>query len=300
MKRRNFLGSVALAPFAFGIPRTALSEKEPGSVMNKPRVQFSINAYSFNSMLRSGEMTFFDMMEFAADLGMDAVDLTGYYFSNYPQIPPDSELYELKRKALELGLDIPWTGVRNDFVTPDADKRKADRELIHNWLKVSSKLGAGIMRIFTGKDKPEVYSRKIAKDRLIDELRIVVEYAEDSGVILGLQHHNDFLYTAEEIIEVLEKVDSPWLGLILDTGSLHASDPYEEMKMLAPLANYWFVKEHVYPDGKKTPVNMQKIADIIKEDGYQGYVSFETLTEGDSKEALERMVGLFRKGSQFL
>ena len=294
MKRRNFLGSVAIAPFALGLPGSERSGMEVEKSMKNTRVQYSINAYSFNSMLRSGEMTFFDMMDFAAGLGIDAVDLTGYYFSTYPEAPPDTELFELKRKALELGLAIPWTGVRNDFVIPDQSKRIESRELVREWLRISSDLGASIMRVFTGKDKPGEYNRKDAMDRLVDELRISASYAATFGVILGLQHHNDFLYTADEIIEVLERVNSPWMGLILDTGSLHAPDPYEEIRKLAPHANYWFVKEHVYPDGEKTPVNMQKIADIIKEQGYQGYVSFETLTEGDSKEALERMVGLFR------
>lgn len=293
MKRRNFLGSIALAPFAIGLPGMGRSEMEGRKSSENIRVQYSINAYSFNSLLRSGEMTFFDMMDFAAGLGIDAVDLTGYYFSTYPLTPPDAELFQLKRKALEVGLAIPWTGVRNDFVTPDQAKRLESREVVRRWLQISSNLGASIMRVFTGKDQPQVYDRSEAMERLVEGLTISATYAATSGVILGLQHHNDFLYTADEIIEVLERVNSPWMGLILDTGSIHASDPYEEMRKLAPYANYWFVKEHVYPDGEKTPVNMQKIADIIKVQGYRGYVSFETLTEGDPKEALERMVGLF-------
>ncbi len=292
MKRRNFLNSLAITPFVLGANSISYFQK---AEKNKTRVQYSLNAYSFNSMLRDGEMTFFDMMDFAAGIGIDAVDLTGYYFSVYPETPPDVELFQLKKKALELGLNIPWTGVRNDFVTPDETSRKADREMIRQWLGVSSRLGATIMRIFTGKDKPGEYDRKEAMNRLVSELKICSEFARENGVILGLQHHNDFLYTSEDIIEVLESVDSEWIGLILDTGSLHAADPYEEIRRLAPYASYWFIKEHVYPGGRKTPVNMQEIAIILKEREYQGYVSFESLSEGDPKEIIERMVGLFRE-----
>jgi len=134
-------------------------------------------------------------------------------------------------------------------------------------------------------------------DRLVEELTICTSYAAENGVILGLQHHNDFLYSAEEIIEVLEKVDSPWMGLILDTGSLHAPDPYQEMRKLAPYANYWFIKEHVYPDGEKTPADMQEIANILKAQDYRGYVSFEALTDENPKEVIKRMLGSFTQSN---
>ncbi|MEQ9580742.1 MAG: hypothetical protein RIM68_01045, partial [Arenibacter sp.] len=135
-KRRNFIRGLALAPMVLGTRNIMASfNNEP---LAKNRLQFSVNAFSFNSVLRSGEMTFYDMMEFAANIGLDAVDLTGYYFSSYPDPPSNSELFGLKRKALELGLNIAWTGVRNNFVNPDADTRKVDSAMIREWLAVSS------------------------------------------------------------------------------------------------------------------------------------------------------------------
>jgi len=286
MNRRNFIGRAAFAPLFLGAPSIIHSRELPRKDM---RIRFSVNAYSFNSMLRSGEMTFFDMMEFAADIGLDAVDLTGYYFSTYPETPGDDELYELKLKALELGLNITWTGVRNDFVTAESDSRKQDREMIRQWLGVSSKLGASIMRVFPGTGDPGDYSREAIKERMVEDFRICAGYARQSGVMLGLQHHNDFLYSGEEIIDILERVNSPWFGLILDTGSLHAEDPYNEIKKLAPYANYWFIKEHVYPGGVKTPVDIELIGQILSDTGYRGYVSFESLSEDDPKVIIRSM-----------
>ena len=108
MKRRTLLRSLTLSPFLFS------SRNLLASPFIKPfapsRLQYSINAFTFNSLLKSGEMTFFDMMEFASRLGLNAVDLTGYYFSDYPKIPDDKTLFQLKKKALQLGLNISWTG----------------------------------------------------------------------------------------------------------------------------------------------------------------------------------------------
>lgn len=293
-KRRTFLRNLALTPLIISSNKL-LAFSNPKTEVKKKRLQYSINAYSFNSELRSGEMTFFDMMEFAAEIGMDAIDLTGYYFSSYPETPENSELFALKRKALALGLDIAWTGVRNNFVTPDTSARKTDVELIKNWLEVSSKLGATIMRIFTGKADYDGFTKEEVKEWLVNEYKICATYGQEHGVIVGLQNHDEFLFTSDEVIDIIKRVDSEWFGLVLDTGSLPSENTYDEIEKLAPYGNYWFIKEHVKTKNSvKVPVDLKKMASIIKNQGYQGYVSFESLSEGDPKEIIKSMFHTFK------
>lgn len=288
--RRNILKSLGILPFLLAGKR---SNSRPLKTKATPRVRYSVNAYSFNKQLRSGEMSLLDMMEFASEIGLDAVDLTGYYFSSYPEVPPDEELFQLKRAALKLGLDISWTGVRNDFVNSDASSRKADLKLIHDWLRASSRLGAPVMRIFAGKNIHQGLTRDEAKSQLVDELKICATYGAETGVLPALQHHNDFLFTSQEVIDILGRVDSDWLGLILDVGSLRKDDPYQEIEKLAPYADYWFIKEFVYYNEKATPIDMGKVANILKNIKYRGYVSFESLSNGDPKEIVTRMFRTF-------
>lgn len=292
--RRTFLKNIALTPFVLGASNLlAFTKKE--AIIKKNRLQYSINAYSFNSELRSGEMTFFDMMDFCAELGMDAVDITGYYFSSYPEVPSNKDLFTLKRKALDLGLDVAWTGVRNNFVTPNIDTRNSDKALIKNWLEASSRLGATIMRIFTGKNKSEDFTKDEIKEWLINDYKECAKYGEENGVIVGLQNHDEFLFTSDEIIDIIKRVDSDWFGLVLDCGSLPSHDPYEEMRKLAPYANYWLVKEHVKTkDSAKVPADLKRIAEIIQDSNFQGYVSFESLQEGNTKEIIKEMFSTFK------
>lgn len=292
--RRSFLQSLALVPMIFGTGGV-MAFSNRNSPLKKSRVRYSVNAYSFNTLLRNGEMTFFDMMEFAADIGLDAIDLTGYYFSSYPKTPNNNELFHIKRKALELGLDIPWTGVRNDFVTQDMDSRNSDKALIKDWLEVSSKLGATIMRVFTGRNKNQDFSKDEIKEWLVKEFKECAKYGEENGVIVGLQNHDEFLFTSDEIIDILERVNSEWFGLVLDCGSLPSDNPYEEIEKLASYANYWFVKEHVKSkDSVKIPADLNRIASIIKKQEYKGYVSFESLSEGDTKAIIKDMYHSFQ------
>ncbi len=292
--RRNLLKSIALTPFALNANKLMAFSKD-AKPTPKNRLQYSINAYSFNTELRSGEMTFFDMMEFCAEIGMDAVDLTGYYFPSYPQTPENKTLFTLKRKALDLGLDIAWTGVRNNFVTPDENSRNSDIELIKNWLEASSKLGATIMRVFTGRNKSDVFTKNEIKEWLVKDYKTCAALGEQHGVIVGLQNHDEFLFTSDEIIDIIKRVNSDWFGLVLDCGSLPSTNTYEEMEKLAPYANYWFVKEHVKTkDSIKVPADLKRIANIIQNSNFQGYVSFESLQEGNTKEIIKDMFSTFK------
>ena len=100
-------------------------------------------------------MTISDMLDFCADTGFEGVDITGYYFKGYPQVPSDEYLFEIKRKAFRLGLEISGTGVRNDFTIADKTKREQEVALVKNWIEVAAKIGAPVIRIFAGNQKNE-------------------------------------------------------------------------------------------------------------------------------------------------
>jgi sugar phosphate isomerase/epimerase len=293
--RREALRKLALTPALFVAPSIMSAPVKASFEPIAQRVEYSVNAYSFNDEFRSGKMNLFDMMEFAADIGLNAVDLTAYYFSSYPRLPKKPEIFALKKRALKLGLNISWTGVRNNFVTANVESRKADREMIKNWLDISSRIGSSILRIFTGRNIPDGYSKAQVKEWLIEEYKICANYGKQTGVIVALQNHNEFLFTADEVIEILKKVESKWFGLILDISGLRTTnDPYAEAEKLAPFADYWFIKEHVYHNQIKKRTDMSKMASMIKRHNFRGYVSFESLSDGDPKEIIKDMVYDFK------
>ena len=294
--RRDVLRKLAFTPALFVAPTILTAATKDSIEPIAQRIQYSVNAYSFNNEFRSGKMNLFDMMEFASEIGLNAVDLTAYYFSSYPRLPKKTEIFALKKRALDLGLNISWTGVRNNFVTANVESRKNDREMIKNWLDISSMIGSSILRVFTGRNLPDGYSKEQVKAWLIEEYKLCAKYGEQTGVIVGLQNHNEFLFKADEVIEILEKVNSEWFGLILDTSGLRTTnDPYAEAEKLAPYANYWFIKEHVYHNQEKKRTDMSKMASMIKRHDFRGYVSFESLSDGNPKEIIKEMVYDFKR-----
>lgn len=239
-------------------------------------------------------MTIEDVLDFCAENGLAAVDLTAYYFPGYPHVPADAYLYEVKRKAFRSGVEISGTGVRNDFTEPDPRKRQESVRLVKNWIVAAEKIGAQTVRIFSGNQKPERYSRKQVLAWMLKDIRECIEFGKQHGIVVSLQNHDDFIKTADDIIEVMEAIPSEWFGLTLDIGSLQTADPYEEIARTVKYAVTWQVKEKVYLRGKEQDVDAEKLAGIIRAAGYHGYLPLETLGPGDPKEKLTALLAKFR------
>lgn len=279
MNRRHFLQQSGIASLAFPSFFHQSTNQAPSY---PPHLKLSLNAYSFNQPLQNGSMSLDGLLDFCAGLAFDAVDPTAYYFPDYPKVPEDAFLYDFKRKAYERGLSISGTGVRNDFTQADAVKRKADLQLIEDWAIAAVKMGAPSLRVFAGKVVEDRNAWKKTRQQVVDGLRQSADIGAKHGIMINLQNHYEFLKTADEVEEILHEVDHPWLGLMLDIGSLR-THPYEEIRQLAPYARSWQVKEEVYVEGEPEKTDIIRIVSIAREANYRGYFPLETLGEGDPK-----------------
>ncbi len=282
-ERRKFIRTVMTASAVTGISgfSVASAQEAKKSITNHNRFKISLNAYSFNEPLRSGKTNLDAVLEFCARENFDAVDLTGYYFPGYPEIPSDAYIYHLKRKAHALGLAISGTGIRNEFAEPDKTKRAAEVVFVKKWIDVAAKLGAPVIRIFTGKELPANHSWQEVADWIVADIKSCVEYGQQKGVIVAVQNHNDFIKTADQAIDIIKKVNSEWFGLVLDTGSFITEEPYNEIKKTAAYAVNWQVKEKLNYKGKTELMDLDRLSRIIYESSYRGYLPIETLSAGD-------------------
>src|SRR5579883_1085324 len=137
-------------------------------------------------------------------------------------------------------------------------------------------------RAFSGPRAPEGRSFDQVLEYMVPAFRECAAYAATRGVILGLQHHNDFLKTAEQTIRVIKAVNSEWFSVILDVGSLRQGDPYEEIARLIPYACTWQIKETVWYGEKETPIDLPRLRALIEKTGYRGFLPIESLAPGDS------------------
>src|SRR5690242_18387815 len=109
MTRRGFLAKMATAAGALAIARPAAAVGPIGRT-RASHLKLSLAAYSFRDQLTGPNKTMdlFGFVDLAADLGLDAVEPTSYYF---PEDISADYLHRLKQNAFLLGLDISGTAV---------------------------------------------------------------------------------------------------------------------------------------------------------------------------------------------
>ncbi|MHA4844336.1 sugar phosphate isomerase/epimerase family protein [Flavitalea antarctica] len=309
---RNLLAVTAISPFvkpgtAFGMMKDNASRdlQHPGidghgltpDVLRLPErgLKTSLNAYSFNDPLSKGSLRPEDLLKFCADHDIDAIDITGYYFKGYPEVPSDDVIFSFKRKALSHGIAISGTGVRNDFTSDDPELRQAHVRTVKAWIGVAAKLGAPVLRIFTGLKYPEAQQRARYLDMVLENIGQCLPEAKAHGVVLAIQNHHDFVRTSEETIAILKAVNSPWLGLVLDIGSYRGPDPFNDIEKSIPYAVNWQIKEKMYINGEEKETDLARLFKIIKSSSYRGYLPIETLGPGDPFKKVPVFLNSVRK-----
>ena len=294
LTRRRFLATSVLLPFAAAGLSSARAAYAPIPRHSGAHLRTSLNAYSFSDLLSANAkdatkgLNLFQVCDFAAKVGFDAVDLTGYFFPGYPQMPEDSYIVRLKRHAFNLGLDISGTGVRNDFTAADPAVRAEGVAIIKRWIEVAAKLGATTVRAFADAQPPfktwQQASANAPREKveawMADAVRECAEHGKKFGVIVAVQNHGDFISTGTEHLSLLKRVDHEWCAALVDTGKYLSADPYADIALMAPYAVNWQIKETMQSTVKSPRVEMGKLVAIIRQSGYRGYVPIETLSMG--------------------
>jgi sugar phosphate isomerase/epimerase len=280
--KKNFIKfTLLLAAVLFtGIfTSNAFAQKKKGTLIP------AVNAYSFSDLLSAKDArdkqqvyNYFNLLDWCATQKIKALDPTAYFFPTYPAVPSDEYLKKFKDRAAALGIVISGTGIRNNFASPDPKVRKEGVELAKNWIVAASKMGAPIVRVFSG-EVPKGFEDKWNEVAgwMIDCYKELIPFAEKYNVKIGVQNHGDMLQTAEQCIYVLKAVDSKWVGLIVDTGNFKTADPYKDIEAVIPYAINWQIKESVFGIGSDVPTDYKKLVTIIKKGGYKGYLPIETL-----------------------
>jgi sugar phosphate isomerase/epimerase len=109
------------------------------------------------------------------------------------------------------------------------------------------------------------------------------------------QNHGDMLKTADDVLKIVERVNSPRFGVIVDTGYFLSPDPYQDIARVIPDAGNWQIKEKVDGAAGHSRTDMKRLVRIIRDSGYRGYLPIETLSIKGGNEPYdprERVIAL--------
>jgi sugar phosphate isomerase/epimerase len=289
--RRTFLTRAAFTVVA-GIPaltRTSLAI-DPISRSRPSRFKLSLAAFSYRKYLEgpSKSMDMLDFVNLAADLGLDAVEPTSYYF---PTTFNSEYLHRLRQHAFLQGLDISGTAVMNDFCLPPGKER--DKELTHvrAWIDHAADLNAPTVRVLSGNWIQGTSDEELEK-RVIQAIESLLPHAIEKGVTLALENHGGGVTTEPaNLLRIVRAIKGPNFAVNLDTGNFHGADPYAELAETAPFAVNVQVKTEMRRKGKsKEPADLARVISILRDAKYSGYVVLEYTAPEDPKTAVPRYV----------
>jgi len=289
-RRAWLIGSVA-ALAASRVPRG--STAEPPVRPEGSHFKFSLAAYKNRALLQGSDarMTLADFVADCAAFELEGTELTSYYF---PDPVTDEYLRDLRRTCFRLGLDVSGTAVRNDFGLPPGAER--DRWIAHvkAWVDHSVLLGAPVIRVFAG-DVPKGSSPEEAHRRIVEAFEECCDYAGSRGVHLAVENHGGPTATADGLLAIVNDVKSVWFGVNLDTGNFRSDDVYGDLAKTAPHAINVQVKVTVADrSGKSQPMDFGRIAAILRDVGYRGYVVLEYEEGGDPRQESRRHLDALR------
>jgi len=229
-------------------------------------------------------MTLEDFIEFAKELSVDGVSLESCFI---PQREDKGYMADVKTLLDEYNLDRVYAWGHPDGL--EGGKNEAEYDEMIKSLEHAKNIGAKVMRVVGSSlmflhepHQPQI-------QRLTQMFRKAVKIAEDYDIKMAVENHIDF--TSDEILQLIENVDSPDFGLNFDTGNFLRllDDPIKGMEKLAKHTYATHIKDlkvqkGVAPDEwfffSSTPVgegyvDNQKLAQMLKDVGYEGFLAVE-------------------------
>jgi sugar phosphate isomerase/epimerase len=182
-------------------------------------------------------MTAWDFLKRARQLGVAGVSLESCFMPSLE----DDFLRRLNDALDADGFERVWAWGHPDGLCSGTNHAAA-RDLVAH-LGHARKIGAKVMRIVGGSRRTRPTSFAMHKRRLGGMLKKLLPAAEMHGIVMAIENHIDL--TADEMTDLITSLDSPWLGVCLDTGNnlrLH-EDPLVVAQKLAPFARATHVKD---------------------------------------------------------
>ena len=290
MNRRTLLKTTGT--LAAGSPLLGI---DPIERMGKSKLKLSLAAYSFRRQLTakpgtSGAMDMLGFIDWASNQDLDAVEPTSYFFPK--EVTPEY-LAKLRRRAHLQGVDISSGAIRNVFTLPDGPELNKWHAHVDTWINHYAAIGCPIIRVFAGK-APKGISEKEAIDNAVRNLEKACERAGRKGIILALENH-DFLMDSRRLTTIVERVQSPWFAVNLDSGNFTDKDPYAAFERTAPYAATVQLKVELRnAQGQKVPADLGRLVKILKAAKYRGYVVLEYEAAEDPYKAVPEYLAQLR------
>jgi len=260
-------------------------------------MKIAVSSYSFSQAFRDGRMTIMDVIPKAKELGYDGIEFVrqGQSLEELKELAP-----KLKAQSEEYNMPIIAYMAGADFLLNDFDEQV---NTLCREAEIACLMGAPRMRhdSTAGKDADgKEYTVEEALPIVAKGYRAVTEFAAGLGIHTMIENHGYFFQDSDRVKKLIETVDHPNFGWLMDMGNFMCADEVsvEAVKVAAPMAVHAHAKDfHYKAKDEYVPlqgwfntrggnhlrgaiighgvVNVKKCLGILKETGYDNWLSVE-------------------------
>ncbi len=291
--RREFWKRLPLMAVSAGVFQNAQAQdgKRPNLRFPiRPIDRLAVTSYPFRAYIvsatnraRDNSKPGMDLKEFpgmiAKEFGVYNINPLGDHFAS-----TDPTYIDSLRTAIENAnshiVDLGLSSGR--FYDPEASERARGIDYGRKWIDIAVQIGSPSVRQHIGGrqgTKPDV-------TLAADSLGQLSEYGSKRNVVVNLENDSPGAEDPFFILEIIQKVNSPYLRALPDFGnSRRAYSSEENERALTGLFKNAFNMSHVKHfiksrTGQEQTIDVGRIFNIAKADAYKGYFSMET---GDSE-----------------
>jgi sugar phosphate isomerase/epimerase len=241
-------------------------------------------------------------LELVRSLGYEGVEIAPFTIGEDPARVDPANLRKIRFQLEKIGVQCIgfhwiWSvppGLRG--MHPDPSIRRKAWETVQMLARQCAELGGKFLVLGSGRQRSfEGISKEEAKGMFLEELVRSLPVLEETGVTLLLEplpsSSTNFLHTLQEVVGILQEIDSPFLGTLFDFhNTTDESLPWEELvQRFSP----WI--RHVHFNGmdgdlpSKEDSRYTFLFRTLRRLGYAGWVSVELFGQfSDPKGLLTR------------
>lgn len=254
--RRRFVGqsqAVVGALALGGVVSTDASGQTPRAAPGGA-IPIALASVTYTGLWYPGRpLTVEEVIDRAKEYGYDGVEINGKKPHAYPPDMPKSRCQQIRQYAADKGVKIFSVSGNNDFSSPIQSHLESQLVLLRDLMRVSSDLGAKIMRVFVAAtdttqdpDAPQGggsyehakrvwacdhqgYSEEQTWDLCRKGMIESARYAREFGVTLALANHppvvsDGGIKGVRDVLRMVREVDSPNLKVSFEAPLMHVAE----------------------------------------------------------------------------
>jgi D-psicose/D-tagatose/L-ribulose 3-epimerase len=246
-------------------------------------MKFGVNTWVWVSPLTTSRLA--ELAPHIAELGFDWIELP---LESIEDIDYEQAAAIIRDSGLDVSCCVAM-GPDRDLIHPDKNIRENGMAYVRQCIDAVNTVGGtnlvGPIYAAVGRTWQQTAEERAHDlDILVPNLRSLAEYAGDRGVVMGVEPLNrfetSFINLASQVIEVVDRVDHPSCGIMLDTFHMNIEEKFlgDAIRAAGPHLCHLHSCENDRGAPGSGNVDWDGVAHALKDIQYDGPVVIESFT----------------------